>query len=601
LSWDGDIVQKPGFLMEVLTAIIGPKAEAYKNWMILDGYVEDVSALVGSDKELLAWKDNLLGEARFAWRFVEHCLMGGQVEIICGEPGTGKTEELAKRLVAAGGNAVGGSAQHVNAEVLKKRIKKMGGNQEIGTVYNGYDFRIFDRRENLKEIKRKLFFVDEFGQVSCDAAGIIAMRWKKNSNVLLSVGTGQNLPVGPGRIAEDLLEWLEKHPKALPTCTITTLTKNYRADDFDSRGIVEAFQAIGRGELPQAGPGMKIVTLEDQSDVLAKVISEGTDLKALCILPTRNSAYKTAYGIVERDRYNSEIDFSDMDYKAGEIVIIDNPSENAIKHRLRNGMEVEVAEDANIHSGADAPIWIWGANNKKVLLEVSEVARKGGRTGHAVQGTERDNVVVGIITTRITTRGWLYTSVSRARQQCVIVCTKGGLDECVFSDPKRRTLLPTLLDRAYEVLKLQSTPEQIAKKAKAFVFKAKQLDGLSLARKLVNPSIPAEQHVVELLPYATRNRIRELSANGVISEKLPKVALTALNGLIVRPLSENIKLRRPFYDDREFAGIKLSERAVALRNTIGKSGPVEKVELNRLFMEAIFPDELQVVKTNVPG
>ena len=80
-----------------------------------------------------------------------------------------------------------------------------------------------------------------------------------------------------------------------------------------------------------------------------------------------------------------------------------------------------------------------------------EIARSYGRTGHGAQGLERDAVVVGVITTKATTRRWLYTAVSRARKTCVVVCTRAGLEKCVASNPQRRTLLPKLLDRAVAV------------------------------------------------------------------------------------------------------------------------------------------------------
>ena len=423
-----------------------------------------VGKLTGSDVFKVAWCDNLLGEARFAWRFIEHCRRGGRFEIYYGEPGTGKTEELAKALVAAQGRATGGSAQNASADLLTERIARMEGNQNIKTVYKGYDFYPNDRRKSFNPIKRKLFFIDEFGQVSCDAAGIIALRWKPGSTVLTALGVGQNLPVGAGRIGEDLLEWLTKNPNVLPTCVPIPLLENHRLKDPKTSGIVRFFQQVDKGEIPVAGPGMDIIYCAEQGDVMKQVISVAIQIKALCILPTRAAAFNASEGIMASERYDVELDFSDTSYKAGERLIIINASENASKHGLRNGSDVEVAEDVALSCNPNTKIVVWGRNNNRLELELNEVARKHSRTGHSVQGMEHPVVVVGIIPSRPANRRWLFTAVSRSREHCVVVCTKDGLSDCVGKNPQRDTLLPVLLDRALAAFK--SLPEPVAVKRK---------------------------------------------------------------------------------------------------------------------------------------
>ena len=463
LSLDGHIVHENKFLMEVLRVILGPMAEPYFIWLLNERYVLSVGKLSGSDVFKVAWCDNLLGEARFAWRFIEHCRRGGRFEIYYGEPGTGKTEKLAKALVTAQGRATGGSAQNASADLLTDRIARMGGNQKIKTVYKGYDFYPNDRRKSFNPIKRKLFFIDEFGQVSCDAAGIIALRWKPGSTVLTALGVGQNLPVGAGRIGEDLLDWLTKNPNALPTCVPTPLLENHRLKDQKTSGIVRFFQQVAKGEIPVAGHGIDIIYCAEQSDVIKKVISVAIQIKALCILPTRAAAFNASEGIMASERYDVELDFSDTSYKAGERLIIINASENASKHGLRNGSEVEVAEDVAMSCNPNAKIAVWVKKNR-VELELGEVARKHSRTGHSVQGMEHPVVVVGIIPSRPANRRWLFTAVSRSREHCVVVCTKDGLSDCVGKNPQRDTLLPVLLDRALAAFK--SLPEPVAVKRK---------------------------------------------------------------------------------------------------------------------------------------
>jgi len=465
LSWNGETFHETTMLLQVLEAIIGKQAGEYHGWLLREGYVIPVSHLVGSDRYRVAWKYNLLGEARFAWRFVEHCRRNGRIELFYGEPGTGKTEKLAERLNASGNKGVGGSAQNASAELLEKRIAALNGSQRIKTIYGGYDFDPHDLRENVDFIKRKLFFVDEFGQVSCDAAGLMAMRWKPGSTVLLALGVGQNMPVGPGRVGEDLLEWAGKNATELPGYVPQPLNENRRLDNPQVEGIVRGFQAVGRGEIPVEGPGLKIVICQDREEITEKVISLGKKLKALCVLPTRYSASEVSEGIADAENYIVEQDFSDLNYKQGEKLIIDNPCTKAMKHGWTNGTEVEVVQYTSRSYNADATILVFGPGNASAVeLNQREVSRKHARTGHAIQGMERPIVVVGILPSRPADRRWLYTAISRSQEECYIVCTEAGLKECVKKDPKRSTLLPTLLDRALAAFKAVPEPEPMVRK-----------------------------------------------------------------------------------------------------------------------------------------
>ncbi len=487
LSRNGETLHELTMLNQVLEAIIGKQATDYQEWLLREGLVIPVSHWAGADRYRVAWKYNLLGEARFAWRFVEHCRRGGTVELFYGEPGTGKTEKLADRLNASGNKGVGGSAQNASAELLEKRIAKLNGRQRIKTIYGGYDFDPHDLRPNVDFIKRKQFFVDEFGQVSCDAAGLMAMRWKPGSTVLMALGVAQNMPVGPGRVGEDLLEWAATNRAALPGYVPQPLTTNHRLNNPLVAGIVRGFQAVGRGEIPIEGPGLKIITCQDREEIIEKVISLGKKLKALCVLPTRYSASEVSEGIAAAENYIAEQDFSDLNYKQGETLIVDNPCAKAQKHGWHNGTEVEAVKYTQRSYDENATIFVFGPGNASAVeLDQREVSRKHARTGHAIQGMERPIVVVGILPSRPADRRWLYTAISRSQEECYIVCTEAGLKECVGKDPKRRTLLPLLLDRALAAFKAVPEPEPVVIKR---VRKAKKSPPAEPGRETNTPEV----------------------------------------------------------------------------------------------------------------
>jgi hypothetical protein len=343
LSINGHIYHPLSELLSMLRYVLGSQAEFYYIWLVLEGYVVNVSEkMVGESGAWVAWRGNLLGEVRFAWRVVEHCHNGGKMEILCGEPGTGKTQKLAERLAAEKGNALGGSAQHDSAKLLTERLKALECEHTVGTVHRGYKVMKMLRGGDTKAMHRNLYYADELGQLACDAAGAMAMRWKLGSEVLFSIGGGQNLPVGAGRAGEDLMDWLKMNPSKLPSCKLNVLTDNHRTkNDPNARGIVEAFRAIARGDLPKEGPGMILVYCYDASEVIDKAVSIAKKSGALCLVPTRSTADDVNCGFIALDRYDPDLDFTDLSYHKDEKLVVQHAGERTLMLGLRTGDEVK--------------------------------------------------------------------------------------------------------------------------------------------------------------------------------------------------------------------------------------------------------------------
>jgi hypothetical protein len=467
LTADGHVYHTVKNLQAVLKQILGGSAEFYYAWLFGAGYIVSVSGLLGLKDECFAWRETLLGEARFGWRVVEHCWHGGGLEIITGEPGTGKTETLARRLVAAQGKCVGGSSQNHSALQLEERIKKLKGRHKVQTIHKAYNFQSPVHRKGTGFKRGDVFYGDEVGQLDCEPAGVMAMRWRPGSQVLLTVGEGQNLPVGAGAVGEDLISWARANPGRLPTLKLTELTENFRLKGAvqaemsllpgvvktaqpDTSGIVRAFQAVGRGMVPVAGPGLEIEFCANESEVARKVTALGKKLGAMCLMPTKAGADAVNAGFRTSGFIDGEpVEANPWEFYAGEKLLV-----NIVKHGkakkagLRKGDIVEVISDNFRGYNPENIIEVWKPDGNRGYLHFKEVARTHGRTGHSTQGLESDVIVVGITSSRAATKRWLYTAISRCRQSCVIVCTRAGLSKCVKSNLPRRTLLPFLLERA---------------------------------------------------------------------------------------------------------------------------------------------------------
>lgn len=453
LTVGGHVYHPVGDLLAVLHQVLNKTAPRYLQWLLDCGHIVVVSPLVAdTSTQWLAWRETLLGETRFAWRVVEHCWHGNALEIITGEPGTGKTEALARRLVSVKGKCIGGSSQNNSAGQLEARIKNLGGSHKVKTIHKAYKIVVPVHRKGTGFMRGDLFYGDELGQLACEPAGVMAMRWKPGAEVVLSVGVGQNLPVGAGAVGDDLVSWAERLDGQLPTLKLNRLTKNFRLQgkQGDTDGIVRAFQAVGLGKLPVAGSGLEIDWCKDESEVSRKVAMHGKALGAVALMPTKFGVSEVNYGVMSRNRVDGEeIPVNEWEFQAGEKLLVKHGGRRARKAGLRKGDLVEVAADFDKGYMRDALIEVWKPDGRKIFLEMREVERSHGRTGHDAQGLESDFIVVGINTSRAATRRWLYTALSRCRKKCVLVCTREGLKQCVKSNPQRRTLLPVLLDRAF--------------------------------------------------------------------------------------------------------------------------------------------------------
>jgi AAA domain len=456
LASDGHVMHPETELAALLAQVLGKQAQPFMQWLRASGHVVDVSACVGAPGETwLAWRYFLEGEARFAWRVIEHCIKGGTLEVVCGEPGTGKTQYLADKLIVAeraGRTCRAGSALNQSAGLLRKRLPP-GTKLEIKTLHKGFTIpvEVQELRGKVRSLSGDLLIADEAGQLSCDAAGVLALRWRRGAEVVLSVGVGQNLPVGPGCVAEDLIAWLAT--RNLPGCKLNLLTQNHRVSIDEANGIVDFFRAVMRGEVPASfGPGMEVIWCIDDKSVLRTAALQVARHKAICYSPTNSSVGEVNSGVVAMERCTDEADTANpWEFMQGERLVVKNAGAKARQAGLRNGDEIEVA--ASIQNGFNpkAPIRVRFGGNEAVLL-VEEVERAHSRTGHSTQGAESGVGIISLIQSRATTRRWLYTAVSRCRKKCVLVTTRDGLEACLANNPRRRTCLPTLLDKAAAVL-----------------------------------------------------------------------------------------------------------------------------------------------------
>ena len=457
LSADGHVYHASSHLYELLQLACGVKDFVLTlHWLLVKRHVLSVNAWVPDKGDWVGWADYVRGELRFAWQVIGQGAGGGSVEVISGAPGTGKTQTLADELMAARKAKLVsrvGSATNLSAYQLRERMNKR---VDVDTIHGAYNITPRQQKKRFVALDADVFAGDEMGQLDCDTAGQMAMAWKPGKRVLLTVGPGQNLPVGPGAVGENLVDWLAANPK-VPGVKGTPLKDNHRTSNLLAGGIVEFFEHVHRGRLPETiGPGMEVRYLDNEFQVIQQAAQLAAGMKDFMVFcPRHTDVFRVNNGISLLKRASAGIQNTTIfDFHKGEEMVVVDAGPLASSYGMKNGYVVKVYEDAKTSGNTTDKIHVTFTvpDGSKLLgwVTLAEVDWPWCRTGHSSQGVECDTGIVVMTKSQVTNRRWLYTAVSRCRHKCILLCVRETLLECLGNNPDRQTLLPVFLDKARE-------------------------------------------------------------------------------------------------------------------------------------------------------
>ena len=462
LAENGDVYHSSSHLYDLLIAIFGNEGLLQSlHWLLASRHVLSCNAWVPDKGDWVGWTDYVRGELRFAWRIIEQGAGGGSVEVISGAPGTGKTETLADELKAARNKKLVtrvGSATHLSAQQLRERL---GKGVAVETIHATYHIRPRKQKKRFVALRADVFAGDEIGQVDCDVAGQMAMSWAHGKRVLLTVGPGQNMPVGPGLVGEDLVRWVQRNP-GTPGVTGTPLSHNWRTSNLLASGIVDFFEQVHLGQVPEKiGPGMEVHYLKSEFQVMQAaagfVAALPPESNFMVFCPRHADVFKVNSNILQMTRaaagHHKDTIF---DFKKGDALTVVEVGAKAAAYKIRKGSIVTVYESTATTGQPSDNIQVTytAADGSKNVgwLTLDEVDWPWCRTGHSSQGVECDTGIVVMTDSLVTNRRWLYTAVSRCRKKCILLCERDTLEKCIHPDnnPERRTMLPVFLDKARE-------------------------------------------------------------------------------------------------------------------------------------------------------
>ncbi len=500
LERDGHIYHRDTEARNIIGAICeGNQALADAEWraILKSGYVVDVSKWVPEPHrggKWYAWRDYVEGEIRFANFIVEYAHKGGNGTIVYGEPGTGKTHSVAESIIEwiketkstkPKPKLIVGSALNFSARNLENKIAELCQDKtildevKVRTVHASHSVTVDPSQyKSGQMLDVGLFVLDELGQLGTDAAGMAAERWHKNANVILSIGPGQLLPVGPGQIAEDLLKCLELNP--MKGWTLDEKKDNFRLKTKDgteeANGIVEFFRAVKDGNVEKYEklgfkyendrgllliPAKKSRTKSEQAgdwlgirEFVPAILelyntsyygpSVSGSTKFFCPLDRLGSEEIAArYKEIECEQKGQTVTLGVDKFLAGEEVVMTDPGKAELRIGACKGtplIVVEMLEEKN-------KIRVQDDIKREFVVDRDQIRRSRAITGHSAQGLETDIGVVALLWSRVTTRRWLYTAVSRCRKVCIVHYQENGLNRTVANAPSRRTLFSVFFEK----------------------------------------------------------------------------------------------------------------------------------------------------------
>lgn len=350
--------------------------------------------------------------------------------IITGGPGTGKTTliqaiitaaeqyQLKVRLMAPTGRAA-------------KRLSLSSG-READTIHKALeaemhgDKTFFGRNES-EPLKEDLIIVDESSMMDILLFYRLLSALKEGARLILVGDIDQLPPVGPGAPLKNLIEWGE-----VPTVRLQHV---FRQQEGSS--IIESAALIREGEMPRPDEDgeFQILAVRSEEEAFQTVMALVKDHhyeedKMKWNMQVLSPMYKGACGV---DRLNQAIQR-----------YVEGPGEmSGGFHKGDKVMQTRNDYEKGIYNG-DIGI-VWAVSGPKVLVHFpgKDVTYEGEEKGdlqlayavtvHKSQGSEYDLVVMVLLPTQrmMLQRNLLYTGVTRASRQSILVTTESALREAV--------------------------------------------------------------------------------------------------------------------------------------------------------------------------
>jgi len=366
--------------------------------------------------------------------------LNSSISLLTGGPGTGKTTAL-RTLI--------GNARHAGLSVTC--MAPTGKAAARMTEATGYPAATIHSRLRITpgidlpaddlEPVTGMVIVDEVSMLDTGLAAAMLTRISPLAQILL-VGDPDQLPsVGPGAVLRDLI--------AADCMPRVHLDHVYRND----AGVAINAGRMRAGENILSLPDCEIVPAETQLLALARIhdalearLRDGKQHSDVLVLTPTNdgpcgrlalntmlqdllSPSLAGTGIVQYAGTSTDPDGTirkrSEELRRGDRVMVTKNSSDLGVFNGQVGTVVDVIVPRSLDVEIDGQVITFAGENKRLLTLAYAI------TGHKSQGSEAPIVIAPIFKSRVLSREWLYTVVTRARESCTLIGDPDAIQGCI--------------------------------------------------------------------------------------------------------------------------------------------------------------------------
>lgn len=384
------------------------------------------------------------------WHAVQMALTE-PLSLLTGGPGTGKTTTLRALLRGAWDNGLSVTCMAPTGKAAARM-----------TEATGYPASTIHRRlciapgqagsiANMEPVNG-LVIIDEISMLDTALAAAMLSRISPAAQILL-VGDPDQLPsVGPGAVLRDLLT-----ASTIPRIHLDKVFRN-------EAGIAVNAARMRAGQSILDLPDCELIAADGPEQALQQVLPAVVAYPdALVLTPTNDGPCgrwalnqllqpilnpgKVGTGIKQYAGSTKDPDGTlqkrEEELCLGDrVMVIRNQSELGVFNG-QTGVVVDLMVPRSLDVEIDGTVITFAGEDRRLLTLAYAI------TGHKAQGSEAPTVIVPVFPSRVLSREWLYTVVTRARERCLLIGDIKAIHGCirVQRSNERRTGLVEAIQR----------------------------------------------------------------------------------------------------------------------------------------------------------
>lgn len=456
--------------------------------------------IVDSHGELTQWPDaaDIEGITDHQRDELQKAIGGGIIGILGGSPGTGKTYTAGKLLaklielfgiaqIAVGaptGKAAVRITEAMQANGIPLRARTWHSLLGIGKADSKSGNWGFEHHDS-NQLPYKVLVGDESSMIDTNLMSSIFRARAVGCHVLLIGDINQLPPVGHGAPLRDLIaaklpygelreiKRTKKDSGIAVVCADIRDARSWRANDnveicewgspeLQLKQVLQSLQEAKQAGLDPVWDCQVVVAVNEKSKLSRKEINKLLQAQLNCNPPVAGQIFRLGDKIVNtKNHYFPVVDFDDRDpdcqaNEKGEVYIANGEQARviAVEEKLviaelsSPKRTVKIPRGKSHDSQDDSGD---GDNSDKPAATGCSWDLAYGISSHKSQGSEWPLVIVLIDeypgARMVCDRGWLYTSISRAKQKCILIGKKATADRFCKTQKmgKRKTFLRELI------------------------------------------------------------------------------------------------------------------------------------------------------------